>query len=122
MAKGWHGCCMTQAPNHDRGGFVAAMKCTCGAHHSQEEHDLDDRRLLEAAVMRALFPNVSQRRRFLAVVGASTAGAAVSTFFPFGALEAMAQEKGKPEKPELKIGFIPITCATPLIMAEPLGF
>ena len=26
------------------------------------------------------------------------------------------------EKTELKIGFIPITCATPIIMSEPLGF
>ncbi|GGK30968.1 nitrate ABC transporter substrate-binding protein [Caldalkalibacillus thermarum] len=26
------------------------------------------------------------------------------------------------EKPDLTIGFVPITCATPVIMAEPLGF
>jgi nitrate/nitrite transport system substrate-binding protein len=26
------------------------------------------------------------------------------------------------EKPELTIGFIPITCATPIIMADPMGF
>ena len=37
-------------------------------------------------------------------------------------MQAMAQDKGKPEKSELKVGFIPITCATPLIMADPLGF
>jgi nitrate/nitrite transport system substrate-binding protein len=49
--------------------------------------------------------------------------AAISSFIPFGALEAMAQEKqGSLEKKDLKIGFIPITCATPLIMADPLGF
>ncbi len=41
---------------------------------------------------------------------------------PLGALQAMAQEKGPLEKKDLKIGFIPITCATPLIMAHPLGF
>ncbi|GAC1309857.1 MAG: CmpA/NrtA family ABC transporter substrate-binding protein [Vulcanimicrobiaceae bacterium] len=29
---------------------------------------------------------------------------------------------GKPEKTSLKIGFIPITCATPIIMAKSLGF
>lgn len=29
---------------------------------------------------------------------------------------------GKPEKPDESIGFIPITCGTPIIMAEPLGF
>ena len=34
----------------------------------------------------------------------------------------MAQEKAPLEKKDLKIGFIPITCATPLIMAAPLGF
>ena len=38
------------------------------------------------------------------------------------ALQAMAQEQdGALEKKDLKIGFIPITCATPLIMADPLG-
>jgi ABC-type nitrate/sulfonate/bicarbonate transport system substrate-binding protein len=35
----------------------------------------------------------------------------------------MAQDKSGPlEKRDLKIGFIPITCATPIIMAEPMGF
>jgi nitrate/nitrite transport system substrate-binding protein len=101
---------------------MSGSKCSCGAHHSSEEHDLEERRLLEAAVLRALIPQQAQRRRFLQAVGASTASAALSTFFPFGALEAMAQAKGKPEKPDLRIGFIPITCATPLIMADPLGF
>jgi len=38
-------------------------------------------------------------------------------------LQAMAQEKnGAIEKKDLKIGFIAITCAAPLIMADPLGF
>ena len=101
---------------------MSAFKCICGAHHSQAEHDLDDRRLLETAVMRALFPQQALRRKFLTAVGASAASAVVSSLFPFGTLEALAQEKGKPEKPDLKIGFIPITCATPLIMADPLGF
>ncbi|HRE14251.1 MAG TPA: CmpA/NrtA family ABC transporter substrate-binding protein, partial [Usitatibacteraceae bacterium] len=48
--------------------------------------------------------------------------AAIASVFPLGALQAMAQEKGKPEKRDLKVGFIPITCATPLIMSSPLGF
>src|SRR5260221_11134804 len=34
----------------------------------------------------------------------------------------MAQDKGAPEKKDLKIGFIAIPCASPLIMADPLGF
>lgn len=101
--------------------------CSCGQHSSQAEHELDDanalnRRVIESTVMRALFPKDAERRRFLSVVGASTAWAAISSIIPFGTLEAMAQDKGSLEKKDLKIGFIPITCASPLIMADPLGF
>jgi nitrate/nitrite transport system substrate-binding protein len=56
-------------------------------------------------------------------VGAATAGAALAAVFPMRAAQALAQEKPGPlEKRDLKIGFIPITCATPIIMAEPMGF
>ncbi len=48
--------------------------------------------------------------------------AAISSVVPLASLQAMAQEKAALEKKDLKIGFIPITCATPLIMAHPLGF
>jgi nitrate/nitrite transport system substrate-binding protein len=49
--------------------------------------------------------------------------AAIASVLPVGAMQAMAQDKGGAlEKRDLKIGFIPITCATPLIMAHPLGF
>jgi nitrate/nitrite transport system substrate-binding protein len=48
--------------------------------------------------------------------------AAIASVFPLGSLEAMAQDKGALEKKHLKVGFIPITCATPLIMSSPLGF
>jgi len=51
--------------------------------------------------------------------------AAVGSVLPIASLQAMAQEGrkgGAIEKKDLKIGFIPITCATPLIMAHPLGF
>ena len=33
-----------------------------------------------------------------------------------------AQGSGALEKKDLKVGFIPITCATPIIMAAPMGF
>ena len=73
-------------------------------------------------MVRALFPSDLARRNFLKAVGASTALAAISQFFPLGtATEAFAE--GAPlEKTNLKVGFIPITCATPIIMAEPMGF
>ena len=73
--------------------------------------------------MRALFPQDAQRRFFLKQVGASTAMAAISQPVPARAprREAFAQQAA-PEKNDLKIGFIPITCATPIIMAHPMGF
>jgi nitrate/nitrite transport system substrate-binding protein len=106
--------------------------CSCGVHQSQDEHDAAltadedgetlNRRVIESAVMRALFPRDETRRRFIRAVGASTAYAAIASAFPFGALEAIAQDKKPPEKKDLKLGFIAITCASPLIMADPLGF
>jgi len=96
--------------------------CACGRHGSQAEHDSEER-IVEQAVLRAAIPDAGVRRRFLQAVGASTAFAALSTFFPLGAAkEAFAQGGGKLEKTKLKVGFIPITCATPIIMAHPMGF
>ncbi len=103
--------------------------CSCGRHHSQADHEAamqneDARvsRVVESAVMRGLFPDDQMRRNFLRAVGTGTAMAALSTLFPMGAAQALAAEKGKLEKTKLKIGFVPITCATPLIMAHPMGF
>ena len=108
------------------------MRCACGRHGSEAEHALERDRdraaatlrqradatdttdieresnqFVEAALVKALFPQDALRRRFLRAVGRGS---------------AMAQERGALEKKDLKIGFIPITCATPLIMAHPLGF
>ena len=71
--------------------------------------------IVERSVHYAVFGG---RRDFLKVVGAGTAAAALAEVFPMGAAKALAQSKlGPPEKKDLKIGFIPITCATPIIMA-----
>src|SRR5262245_6332553 len=83
--------------------------CTCGRHGSQIEHDqaaeeVLAERAVEQAVVRALFPRDSLRRRFLAAVGSSTALAAISSLFPLGAAkEAFAQGGGKLEKTKLKV-------------------
>jgi nitrate/nitrite transport system substrate-binding protein len=81
-------------------------------------------RKLETAVVRATFGGSELRRRaFLRAVGATTASAIFASVFPLrDALAALLDESGPPEKPDLAIGFIPITCATPIIMAEPMGF
>lgn len=110
------------------------LRCACGQHASDAEHqasvssrvgdslEAQQNRVVEQAVMRAVFPQDALRRRFLQAVGAPTALAALSSVFPLAfAKEAFAQG-GKLEKPNLKVGFIPITCATPIIMADPMGF
>ena len=81
-------------------------------------------RAVESAVVRAVFGhNEMARRQFLKLVGSGTAAAVLSSVFPLAAAKAMAQEKVKGiEKKDLTVGFIPITCATPIIMAEPMGF
>jgi len=119
--------------------------CSCGRHADAASHDAEQAAeqaltaaeraarasstealsddFVEAALVKALFPRESVRRRFIKAVGMGTAMSAIQSVLPFGAMQAMAQQKGGSlEKPDLKIGFIAITCATPLIMADPLGF
>ena len=121
------------------------MKCSCGRDHTLADHQAEiaadqaaatlrarsetadfeaySRDFMEATLVKALFPQDAVRRRFLRAVGKGTAMAAISSVLPVASLQAMAQDKGASlEKTDLKIGFIPITCATPLIMAHPLGF
>lgn len=113
------------------------MGCSCGRHRSSAEHaaaelrarsetaefELYSNEFIEASLVKALFPQDAVRRRFLRAVGKGSAMAAIASVLPVASLQAMAQEKsGALEKKDLKIGFIPITCATPLIMAHPLGF
>lgn len=100
-----------------------SMRCACGRNHGRgTEIEVGAEDKIEASLLKALFPIDSVRRSFLRAVGASTARAAIASVLPLGALQAMAQDKAPLEKTNLKIGFIPITCATPLIMAHPLGF
>jgi len=116
------------------------LSCRCGQHRSDAAHAAaeltarsetaafaaESNSFIEAALVKALFPQDALRRRFLRAVGKNTAMAAIASVLPTAALQAMAQETGGKngalEKTNLKIGFIPITCATPLIMAHPLGF
>ena len=116
------------------------LKCSCGRDHTVAEHEAEtaaatlrarsetaefeaySNEFIEATLVKALFPQDALRRRFLRAVGKGAAMSAIASVLPVASLQAMAQEKGALEKKDLKIGFIPITCATPLIMAHPLGF
>ena len=112
--------------------------CACGRHINEIEHQRDAQLQLQrapveseekryegvvaSAVVRAMFPKDAARRAFLKSVGASTALAAISQFLPLKAATEVFAQGGAIEKKDLKVGFIPITCATPIIMAHPMGF
>ena len=90
------------------------------AESSDEHFERTVERAVSAAVIQAADPS---RRRFLAAMGTAALTALVAELFPLKQIAAFAADPvGKPEKTDLSIGFIPITCATPIIMAEPLGF
>lgn len=73
-----------------------------------------------AAVIEAAPPS---RRQFLRGLGSAVLMAVIGDVLPWERMKAFAADPaGKIEKKDLTIGFIPITCATPIIMAEPLGF
>lgn len=129
-------------------GRPLTMRCNCGRAHSIADHinafggaheesstphrlvnnggiSSDEQRasdFMEAALVKALFPQEPVRRAFLKAVGRPTAMAAIASLFPMGTMQALAQDKKPLEKTDLKIGFLPITCAMPLVAADPLGF
>ncbi|MGE4372070.1 MAG: CmpA/NrtA family ABC transporter substrate-binding protein [Xanthobacter sp.] len=102
--------------------------CSCGAHKSQSEHEAaaksgaDYQAVAEESMLRMAFPNTLHRRALLKAVGGATLFGALNAVMPLKwAGEAFA-ETGPLEKTNVNIGFIPITCATPIIMGEPMGF
>ncbi len=90
---------------------------------SYDDTDALLERCVEQAVMKGIFGTDASRRGFLRAVGSGTALAAISQIFPLDIAKALAAEtKGALEKTKLNVGFVPITCATPIIMAHPMGF
>jgi len=118
-----------ETPRHDPydADRPLLMRCACGESHASAAAcapnlERETSQYLEASLIKAIFPQDNVRRAFLKAVGRPTAMAAIASVVPVGAMQAMAQERRTPEKKDLKIGFIAITCATPLLMADPLGY
>ena len=95
---------------------------------SQQEKALPDldleqiwSRAVEITVLRALFPSPALRLAFIRTVGPEQALDAVSEFLPLRpAMEAFAGPS-RPESECLKVGFVPVACATPLMLAARHG-
>ena len=93
--------------------------CACGRTHATA--DDATRAAVDSGLIDGLFPHPVQRRRLLRAVGAGTLIAALSEILPVATLQALAQERGPLEKKQLAVGFLPITCAAPLIMGFERG-
>lgn len=99
-----------------------AASAAPGATPQDQEAMLD--RMVESALVRGIFGHSDMhRRQFMKLVGGGTAAAALASFLPMDAIKAAVKEDMGPlEKTKLNVGFVPITCATPIIMAHPMGF
>ena len=114
-----------------------AQDCSCGCEGSIEQHRAElgsampqssyegteqyVDRLVESTVLQSMFPNPVSRRAFLQSVGATTALAAIADVFPLGTAKAIAQQSTALEKTKLNIGFVPITCTVPMLLAHAMG-
>lgn len=102
---------------------VVDGECFCG--QKDEDGSRDEETVaayaVETALIHGLFPDPVQRRTLLKLVGAGTVLGALSSILPLDTLKAIAKEKQPLEKTKLNVGFLPITCATPLIYGEALG-
>ncbi len=108
----------SQCPNRLTSHRFLGGKCRCGQIKARWK------RLCRATLTRpcwGLFPEPVLRRTLLKSVGASVLLGALSSIVPIGDLKAIAHERGPLEKTKLNVGFLAITCATPLIYGEQLG-
>ena len=104
------------------------MTCGCGGTHMQcDSPEVLGSAAVRVAVERAAFGGEAGRRRVVGLLGGGVVAAAMDQAFPVlraqdAMAQAMAQPAAAPERQDLKVGFIAITCATPIIMAAPMGF
>ena len=102
-----------------RHSFTGGL-CRCGVRHVSRTADWEQTigEAVEDALLHGLFPEPILRRTLIKSVGAATLLGALSTLLPLDALKAIAEEKKPLEKTKLTVGFLPITCAAPLIYGE----
>jgi nitrate/nitrite transport system substrate-binding protein len=100
--------------------FFQGGLCGCGQRHTRDGQEALAEGI-DQALLHGLFPDPILRRTLLKSVGAATLLGALATLLPLDSVKAIAQESKPLEKTKLNVGFLPITCAAPLIYGETLG-
>jgi len=93
-------------------------------HKIEAERDAILERAVERSIEHAVFDGELGRRAFVGARGRRDGGRRLASVFPSAPRAPLAQDKpGPPEKKDLKVGFIPITCAERRSSwPEPMGF
>lgn len=132
-------------PYSDKSDLSHGAGCGCNkcSHSNEEIKNLPQgeeeivNRFVETAVIKSMFGGDDMKRRqFIRVVGEKAFKGALLAALPMGLLQSCVNDQKKKsenggatlksasklEKTKLNIGFVPITCATPIIMSKPMGF
>ena len=106
------------------GAGCACTRCATVAQTAPASTEAMIERAVESAIVRSVFGHSDvSRRSFMGMLGGGTMAAALASVLPLDqAKAAVLDAMGPLEKTNLNIGFVAITCATPIIMAEPMGF
>jgi nitrate/nitrite transport system substrate-binding protein len=109
--------------NRSHHHYFSDIVCGCGQHATQNNSGIETvvSDGVERALLHGLFPEPVLRRELFRTVGACALIGALSSILPLDSLKAIAQERKPLEKTKLAVGFLPITCAAPLIYGEKLG-
>ncbi len=101
--------------------FVGGV-CQCGLSETGSRFTAEEAvsSEIESSLLQGLFPDPVLRRTLLKSVGSSVVLGALASILPLDDLKAIAQERKPLEKTKLNVGFLPITCAAPLIYGEKL--
>ena len=110
---------------------LSGRGCACGCGVQQDgmacssaapSSDAPMRNVVETSILRAAFPSARTRRALLGTVGMAAVLAALSDILPIGDATSIAQTPNKTlEKTKLTVGFVPITCTVPLLLADAMG-
>jgi nitrate/nitrite transport system substrate-binding protein len=111
-------------PNADLGHGAGCACNACAPTAAPQGTEDMLARAVESAVVRSVFGHNEMSRRFFArALGGATLAGALASVLPIDkAIANIVSDLGPVEKPDLSVGFVPITCATPIIMADPMGF